>query len=694
MAFSFVKALPVWLHRRELEVHLRVQFKATVPQCPGCVAKIATSGMYQLWVNGQFVSYGPARAGRGHFRVDEIPVGHLLTQEQNTVIIEVAGYNTNSFALMNQPSFLLSELADGNEVLAATGTDFTARVNPYYIQKAPRYSYQRPMVESYRNLSAEDSYFTDPAPGPEVPAEVPGGILLPRLAPYPIYEKLEAQPFHSGSVSRRTVDKPYDNRYFSTLSPHLVAFPLEELESCAIRECQDMVYTHDSLPGTAITENRYRSYVLPWNASGFITAKVHCHTPVRLYIQFDELCDENGQVDYLRLNCANAIRYDLCPGSHTLQLFEVYTMKYLQLVVTEGSCDVESVGLTEFKHPPVALQPQDDPRLEAVARAALENYRQNAVDIFMDCPSRERAGWLCDSRFTGRTEYFLTGDNRIEKSFLENLLHEDVFRSLPEGVFPMCYPSDHDNGEYIPQYHFHLILELGEYFERTADAELVRRFRAPLERTLRFFEGYENSDGLLEKLDKWCFIEWSRANDLVQDVNYPTNMLYSAALRTAARLYDRPDWLAKAEHVKQEVLRQAWNGTFFVDNAKRVDGELVIGTESTEVCQYYAIAFGMVTPQSHPDFFETLVRDFGPHRENTGKWPEIATAAPFIGFYLRLDTLMQYGYYEQVRENILGYFYPMAQRTGTLWEFAGTGQSCNHGFTSYILCWLDQLRNV
>ena len=29
----------------------------------------------------------------------------------------------------------------------------------------------------------------------------------------------------------------------------------------------------------------------------------------------------------------------------------------------------------------------------------------------MDCPSRERAGWLCDSYFTAKTEYVLTGTN-------------------------------------------------------------------------------------------------------------------------------------------------------------------------------------------------------------------------------------------------------------------------------------------
>jgi len=693
MDHLFQKAVPVWITGREKEMNLRVQFKAVIPSCPDCTARIATSGMYQLRVNGQFVSYGPARAGKGHFRVDEIPIGAHLCREKNTVLIEVAGYNVNAYAIMNQPSFLLAELTAAGESVAWTGRDFTARVNPFYIQKINRYSFQRAMAESYRVPAAEDPFLADPErSGTEPLSRVPAGTLIPRYAPYPLYEKLEAQPFRNGRVSRVPREKPWTNRFVDQIGPQLLGFPIEELDCFPIRECEDMVYTHDdAAPAGQLTENRYQSYFLPWNAAGFVTARVRCHTPATLYIQFDEICDHQEHVNFLRLNCSNAVRYDLCPGVHELQLFEVYNMKYIQIVVTRGSCAVEAVGLTEYKHPPVAFPSIPDEKLQLVARAALENYRQNAVDIFMDCPGRERAGWLCDSRFSARTEYFLTGENRIERSFLENFLHEEDFACHPHGVFPMCYPSDHYNGEYIPQYHFHLMLELQEYHQRTGDDDLIRRFRPRIEETLAFFEGYENSDGLLERLDKWNFIEWSRANQLVMDVNYPTNMIYSAALTAMGQLYGNPKWLEKAEKVKQEVLRQSFDGTFFVDNAVRKDGKLVLSGEHTEVCQYYAISFGIVTPESHPWLFQTLIHDFGPDREKTGAWPEVHPAAPFIGFFLRLDALMRYGYYDQVRKNIEGYFYPMAQKTGTLWESVGVAMSCNHGFASYVLCWLDQL---
>jgi len=63
-----------------------------------------------------------------------------------------------------------------------------------------------------------------------------------------------------------------------------------------------------------------------------------------------------------------------------------------------------------------------------------------------------------------------------------------------------------------------------------------------------------NDDGLLERLPAWVFIEWSRANDFVQDVNYPANMLYAAALEAAAGLYNRPEYANQAKQVRQTVL--------------------------------------------------------------------------------------------------------------------------------------------
>ena len=110
--------------------------------------------------------------------------------------------------------------------------------------------------------------------------------------------------------------------------------------------------------------------------------------------------------------------------------------------------------------------------------AARETFLQNSSDLFMDCPTRERAGWLCDSFFTARAEWEFTGDNVIEKNFLENFLLPESFRDVPRGMLPMCYPADHNNNNFIPNWAMWFVLELEDrLFNRKGDREFVLSFR-------------------------------------------------------------------------------------------------------------------------------------------------------------------------------------------------------------------------
>ncbi len=690
----FDKARPVWLKDQEDEVNLTLQFKALCPSLADAQIRIATSGLYNLWINGIFVSYGPARAGKDHFRQDRIAISQWLTQAENTVVVEVCGCNAYSYELQKQPSFLQCEIVSGENVIAWTGRDFPARVHPFRRRKTQRYSFQRVLTESY-HITCHDTFLTDSLPGAEIPVPTAAKTIIPRHAPYALYEVAPATPIFSGDLLPIVPEELRQDRSWLYVSDDVrTGFPIPELEVYPTAECQHFRYIPvDTCRGGELNADSYTAYRLPHNMTGMLRFTVTCPQAITLYIQFDEVLTD-GAIDYLRMECANALRYDLCPGTHTLQTFTVYTMQYLQCTAIGGSCRIENLEMVQYQHPPVypTFCPSN-PTVQKITDAAIETFRQNAVDIFTDCPSRERAGWLCDSFFTGRVEYLLTGSSPIETSFLENFLHEEQYPGLPEGMFPMCYPADHRDTVFIPQWAMWLVVQLREYRDRSKNEDLIRRYQHRVEKLLHYFSGFENEDGLLEDLPSWNFVEWSMANQLTKNVNYPTNMLYSAALRAAAALYGDASLNAKADAILETIRHQSFDGQFFVDNALRRDGVLVPSGERTEVCQYYAFFFGAATPESHPELLRILVEEFGPDRASTGKWPQIHPANAFIGNYLRLDILMQLGYRDTVRKNIEGYFLYMAERTGTLWENISSTASCNHGFASYVLYWLDQLEN-
>jgi alpha-L-rhamnosidase len=695
----FVRAVPIWPEGRASERNLSIGFRALVEKsAEPTTLRVTAASLYRAWCNGHFVGHGPARAAHGAARVDEWALSPFLREAENIVAIEVAGYAVNSYYLLKTRSFLQAEVAAGDSVLAATGPEgeFGAHVLAERVQRAQRYSFQRPFAEVYRLAPGFDAWRENPKvqPGTLALEQRPAAKLLPRRVPYPRFERRMPISLIASGTIRTGIDvaQPWRDRALISIGLKLGGYLEPELEtvpSLALQEIGDLTREQRDEPydpGAALPLSLETFHLLDLgcNLTGFIGARIRCMESGRIYLTFDEIL-RDGDVDWKRLDCVNAITIDLEPGEHVFESIEPYTLRYLKVLAVSGDCSISQIMLCELANPDAdgARFAASDERLELIFEAARETLRQNAVDIFMDCPSRERAGWLCDSFFAARAAFFLCGATTVERNFVENYLLAERFEHLPEGMLPMCYPADHDDGVYIPNWAMWFVLQLTEYLTRSGDRATVEALRPRVLALLAFLEGYRNEDGLLEKLPSWVFVEWSRANAFVQDVSYPSNMLYAAALEAAAELYDLPELARSAAAIRETIRAQSFDGTFFVDNALRRDGELEVTDNRTEVCQYFAFYFDVATPHSHPELWQRLVQQFGPDRAETGSWPEIHAANAFVGTVLRLELLARYGRTQQLMDESVDYLLYMADRTGTLWEHQGDYASCNHGFASH-----------
>ena len=181
-------------------------------------------------------------------------------------------------------------------------------------------------------------------------------------------------------------------------------------------------------------------------------------------------------------------------------------------------------------------------------------------------------------------------------------------------------------------------------------------------------------------------MEWSKANDFVQNVNYPSNMIYATALKCMAEMYGETMYAQRADVMMETIRQQSFDGMWFRDHAiRQADGSLTVPeSDITETCQYYAFFTGCATADTHAELWERLLTEFGPERQTKGLWQEIYPSNAFIGNYLRLELLSRAGLHTQVLRETTGYFKKMADLTGTLWEHDNTHASCCHGFASYI----------
>jgi alpha-L-rhamnosidase len=695
------KAVPVWAAGREKEMNLNLGFRGVFQYKKGqdVKLKITASTLYRVFLNGEFAGSGPARAAHGYFRVDEYPLGTVAKDGENVVAVEVAGYNVNTYYTLDQTSFLLAEVEVDGKVALATGdaAGFESFPLTGRVQKVERYSFQRGFTEYYRMANGYDQWRVStgiPVEKLALAAFSPVR-LLPRNLLMPAFAVIEPTALHSkGKIKKIRPEKYYKDRSLTAIRDVFKGFPeasIPILPSQDIQEIatasREIINKSPLLLGTLpLTDNEFYIYDFGVNYSGFIGAKLDCKTPAKVIFYFDEmLVNEDVNTKQRMKDVNNQIVYELEPGAYDLETFEAYTLRYLKVIVTQGDCRIGNIYLREFSYPENknASFNSSNFKLNAIYDAAKQTARQNAVDVLTDCPSRERAGWLCDSYFAAIMEKEFTGYAAVTRNFYENYALPETFLHIPDGMIPMCYPSDHNDGNFIPQWSLWFILQVDDYAQRNADAKLVAQLKPRIEKLLHYFAEFENSDGLLEKMDGWNFVEWSKANSFVQDVSYPSNMLYYAALKAASRLYGNAGWTEKAERIRKTIIQQSFNGVFFVDNAIRENGKLTATKNTTEVCQYYAFFFGVVTPATHPTLWKRLTSEFGPNRDDAVTYPAVFRANAFMGNYMRVDLLSRYGLQTQLLPEIQDYFYHMADKTGTLWEHMSNLASCNHGFAAY-----------
>ena len=706
-AEGFVSAQPIWPVGLENECNITTGFSCefNFPDRQGCVTtlRLAASSFYRVYLNGNFIARGPARGPHGFYRLDEWNLGEKLKPGVNRLAIEVAGYNADGYGVIAQPSFLQAEVVSGDRVLAATGSGaagFDARIIKEREQKTQRYSVQRAFSEIYHLAPGFDSWRASAGSDKSSLVECKvqdNKIIIERHVPYPALETVTPV----WDVSKGTIksgpqpDSLWRDRTLLTIGISLRGFKEEELVEAPSIYLQG-VYNEqeisvdtpfEPLKPIGLDEKAFHILDFGVNTTGFIGARVSASNKTRLVVTFDEELTE-GDVDFKRMRTVNAIVYHLEPGEYDIESFEPYTIRYLKFTVFEGECSIADVYLRKYDNPESdnASFACSDQRLNRVFEAGRETFRQNATDIFMDCPSRERAGWLCDSYFTARAALYLCGNTKVEDNFFENFMLPQSFEDIPEGMLPMCYPSDHQRKSYLPTWAIWFVIQLGEYYERSGDSEMVNALRERVLKLFDYFEPYRNSDGLLENLDGWVILEWSAMNDFINDVNYPINMLYAMALDAAADIYGIPALRAEAEKIRSVIREQSFDGEFFVDNAVREGGQLVPTRNRTESCQYYAFLSGTAVGEKYSELRHRLIDEFSAERVEKGLYPEIHPITPFIGYLLRMEALSAWNEGAEIADDAVAYYLPMVERNGTLWEMDYAYSSRNHGFQSQICC--------
>ena len=648
---------------------------------------LSAASCYKVIADGKLMGFGPNRTAHGYARAAVYPFNAQY------ITVEVQSHFVPNFCWVKREPFFACVLKteSGKEYFAE---DFNCFALSDRVQKVRRYSFQRGFCETYINEKDRTAlYFCKPQNAfprvktekAELPHLLPSETLNPALS-----EIFAEKVIDSGYCKTSPEIAVYVDRTETLIGTVIEGFKRGEWQDFSTDEISRITY----LSGAKSGDYAYETLDFSRIVTGIVEVEIIAGNAGEVFFAFDEiLSDEKLKtIRPFRGDTANVFKWTVKKaGVYNLSAFEPYAFRYANVITSAGV--KANVKVRAYENPEAGkmLFECDDKKIEQIMEAARHTFAHNAVDLLTDCPSRERAGWLSDSFFSSVAERVFTGDNKVERAFLQNYILADK-SGHPKGMIPRCYPADYyEEDGFIPNWSLWYILEIYKYFTQYGYDETVEKSRANVEGILNYFVDFENEFGVLEDLKGWIFVEWSAANnsDHINGINVPSNACYYASLLAAAKVYGIKGLKEKAEKVKDYLLKNAYVDGFFVDNLIRNEKGDIIPTENyTETCQYYMFFFKCADKHTHKELFDKMLNEYGKSDSSvSGGNPvkkQLTPSNMIYGVYMRLELLMR----EQKRVELLNecvrYFYDMTQKTGTLWENNTASASCDHGFASYV----------
>jgi len=234
--------------------------------------------------------------------------------------------------------------------------------------------------------------------------------------------------------------------------------------------------------------------------------------------------------------------------------------RYCMITVRTGTSPLtfNRLALNEVRYPLENSGSFDagDADLKGVIDVGVRGLQMCSHETFMDCPFYEQLMYDGDTRLEMLTTDILTADDRLVKRGIELF----DFSRRNWGFVNERFPS------YVPQHSptFSMIwaLILNDYAYWRNDKAFVRARAVGLRSMLEHFEPYVNSDGLLENLPGWPFMDWVPGWNTGnapegKGLSSLNNLLYVYALQKSAEV---EDWLGEpllAQRLREKAKRTA-----------------------------------------------------------------------------------------------------------------------------------------
>jgi len=677
---------------------------------------ITADTFYRLRINGTFVMHGPARSSAKHATVDVVDIRPYIKTGRNTLQAEAVYGNYMFEALAQAPGFLceIHTVKSGQLSVIASDASWKSCELTAWDRNSPKYSLQRGWVEDIDGR--KDVKLT------WKPAKVLGDVgmkpwTVVELRDVPLPATLKnVHPSAVVSVMRGAEYKPDQLDSTLAFAQGTAVLPATHWVSRLEREDVSPDQSAASNPngitkggrGDVVVHSNNAQVVYDFGANyvGFIGFEVTGKAGQVLELAWNErLSDHNnvprpGETD----SSIMAMRYVLRDGRQAFMTMEPELARFIRVVNRSGEdFKLNSLYIKEYRFQ--AQKTGDfvcsDDSLNAIYQTARRNATLNTLDVFMDCPSRERGSWLHDSYWTAQAVYSMFGDTSVNRRMCRQVAEsqEDPDHIGPDGMVHMLYPASIASWIcVIPAHQLFWVLQVGLDQQFTGDTVYIKQILPSIRRMFSGFDVSCNSDGLLEipfkwqnqQISLWNFIDWSDTR--TDGVNIGLNAVYAVALDRAAemeRLVGDPKiadgYSSRAAHIRKVIEQNSPGDGYYPDTLlSSADGTLTASREMCETTQYYAIWAGIASESRARNIWAKMRDPFQPTPKSKVQPIDGLNRAGFYTFPERLLIALKLGDSAAFLRDIKLMFVPMMQTApGTFWETPWADCSLCHGLGSF-----------
>lgn len=441
--------------KSEIPQNLHILYRKAFSYNGGnAVIRISADDYYKLYINGKFITSGPASGFNFNYYYDEIDITDDLCKEENVIAVHTyyQGLINRVWVSGDDRLGLIFDVAENGKVIAKSDESVKCRIhNGFSI--IGKVGYETQFMEK------QDSGCTDF--GFEKADFSDTDWEYAKISEYADYN---------------LVKQPIKQLKFETILPQKV----KETETSVTVDFGSIFAGY--LEATAIGKNRDKITLL-----------------------YAQELDEDGDLQYnLRANCEYKEEWILSGNRSKREEFDYKSFRYAKLEFPKGT-KIENIRMA-IRHYPFELKKKcsfEDETIKKIWDLCVKTLKYGVQDGIFDCLEREKGQYLGDGALTSTAFAVLTGDTSIMERLIDEALRTDFINDGLMTCSPCSFMQE------IAEYSLMLPQLLASHYAVKRDKEFIKKRFDKLTKMLDFYRhNYEKEDGLLYDLDKWCVVDW------------------------------------------------------------------------------------------------------------------------------------------------------------------------------------------